>query len=79
MHQVNKGDPALIEDKEEEEVPKALILPSKWEYHRLKVRDTATLPIPALNALGENGWELIEVFKHHADLVFLFKRMKEQK
>ncbi len=48
----------------------------KWEYHRLKVRDTATLPIPALNALGENGWELIEVFKHHADLVFLFKRMK---
>ncbi len=62
-----------VEDPQPDKVMEGIL---QWEYHRLKVRDTATLPLPAMGDLGRQGWELVLSLKHHADITFIFKRPK---
>lgn len=51
--------------------------PIQWEYHRYILRDTASrIDTHQLNEIGGQGWELIAVFHLHADINFIFKRMK---
>jgi hypothetical protein len=51
-----------------------------WEYHLLSIPDAPNPRHhqdevqPALNARGEQGWELISVYNSHGCSIFVFKR-----
>lgn len=52
---------------------------TEWEYHRLEqdlTKDGAP-DAEALNALGMDGWELVDVLHYEGRAYFYFKRLKE--
>jgi hypothetical protein len=46
-----------------------------WEYHLLKVGNDKLPDEKALNALGEDGWEMAGIFAGPAETVYYFKRI----
>jgi hypothetical protein len=42
-----------------------------WEY-----KDGANLQIDQMNAIGEEGWELVQVVTYGRDYYYIFKRAK---
>ena len=49
----------------------------KWEYHRYRYIETAKYDSEAMRGLGEEGWELVTVYRHLTELNFIFKRPKQ--
>lgn len=70
------GDPMPSAKTIEEADPgKKTTYPVQWEYHTMRIQDTAMrLPSDDLDALGEQGWEMIAIFHLHATINFVFKR-----
>lgn len=50
---------------------KAVQLKKKFEYHK---ENRSSLSIEELNALGVQGWELVQTLKDKSDRTFIFKR-----
>jgi hypothetical protein len=64
-----------VETIEEADPKKKSTYPVQWEYHTMRIQDTAMrLPSDDLDALGEQGWEMIAIFHLHATINFIFKR-----
>ncbi len=70
------GDPMPSAKTVEEADPgKKTTYPVQWEYHVMRVQDTAMrLPSEELDALGREGWEMVVIFHLHATINFVFKR-----
>jgi len=70
------GDPMPSAKTVEEADPgKKTTYPVQWEYHTMRIQDTAMrLPADDLDALGAQGWEMIAIFHLHATINFIFKR-----
>lgn len=65
----------LAETVEEADPGKKATYPVQWEYHVMRVQDTAMrLPSEELDALGREGWEMVVIFHLHATINFVFKR-----
>lgn len=73
---VNRGQTQpIVETIEEADPKKKSTYPVQWEYHVMRVQDTAMrLPADDLDALGDQGWEMIAIFHLHATINFVFKR-----
>ncbi len=73
---VNKGQTEPpVETVEEADPGKKTTYPVQWEYHVMRVQDTAMrLPTDELDALGREGWEMVVIFHLHATINFVFKR-----
>ena len=70
------GDPMPSAKTVEEADPKKKsTYPVRWEYHTMRIQDTAMrLPADELDALGDQGWEMIAIYHLHATINFIFKR-----
>lgn len=69
-----QADPSTV-PQEEKAAGKRTTYPVQWEYHTMRIQDTAMrLPADDLDALGEQGWEMIAIFHLHATINFIFKR-----
>lgn len=65
----------IVETIEEADPEKESTYPVQWEYHVMRVQDTANrLPASDLDALGALGWEMVAIFHLHATINFIFKR-----
>jgi hypothetical protein len=51
--------------------------PLLWEYKQLlfDLQEEQALHEEALNELGQEGWELLDVTKHAGRLIYTFKRL----
>lgn len=49
----------------------------KWEYHRYRYVETAKYDTEIMRGLGDEGWELVAVYKQFTELNFIFKRPKQ--
>ncbi len=74
--QVNKGQTQPpVETVEEADPEKKSTYPVQWDYHVLRIQDTAArLPAHELDDLGREGWEMVSIFHLHATINFVFKR-----
>ena len=70
------GDPMPSAKTVEEADPeKKTTYPVQWEYHTMRIQDTAMrLPSEELDGLGREGWEMVCIFHLHATINFVFKR-----